>query len=78
MAIKDRLPKHLIKSLDLENYDIIRIISLGDMYPVIVMRDKRADSQNHWCVQHRGYGQYFKTLNEVQNYLVERNWIVAS
>lgn len=78
MEKEKQLPKHLKKSLDLENFEVIRIISLGDLHPVVVMRDKRADSKGHWCIQHRGSGYYFQTLKEVTDYLIKRNWIKAS
>lgn len=78
MAIEHQISKHLRESLDLKNYDVIRIISLGDLHPVVVMRDKRAESRGHWCIQHRGSGYYFQTLKEVTDYLISRNWIKAS
>jgi hypothetical protein len=37
MGKENQLPKHLKKSLDLENFEVIRIISLGDLHPVVVM-----------------------------------------
>ena len=36
-----QLPQHLKKSLDLINFDVIRIISLSKLYPAVIMRDKR-------------------------------------
>jgi len=78
MRNKQQLPKHLRKSLDLKNFEVIRIISLDDLHPVVVMRDNRANSHKYWCVQHRGSGYYFQTLKEVNNYLIKRNWIKAS
>lgn len=75
MAREHQLPKHLRKSLDLENFEVIRIISLAGLHPVVVMRDKRADAKAHWCIQHRGSGYYFRTLKEVTNYCVKRNWV---
>lgn len=75
MAKENQLPEYLKRSLDLDNYDIIRIISLGDRFPTIMMRDKRADAKAHWCIQHKGNGYYFQTLKEVTNLCVKRNWI---
>ena len=68
------VPKHLLKNLDLENFEVIRIISQEDIYPVIVTRDKRPDSKAHWCIQYRGSGYYFQTLKEVTDYCIKRNW----
>lgn len=73
-----QLPQHLMKSLDLINFDVIRIISLSKLYPAVIMRDKRSDAKAYWCVQHRGSGYYFQTLKEVTNYLITRNWVKAS
>lgn len=71
----DKLPKHLRKNLDLENFEVFHIIPLGDSYPVVVMRDKRSDAKAHWCIQYQGSGYYFQTLNEVIHYCISRNWV---
>ncbi|QGG47403.1 hypothetical protein [Heliorestis convoluta] len=78
MARENELPEPLRKSLDLENFEVIRIIPKDDLHPVVVMRDKRAESKGHWCIQHRGSGYYFQTLKEATDYLITRNWIKAS
>jgi len=71
----NQLPKDLKKSLDLMNFEIIKIISPKNRYPVIIMRDKRKDAKDHWCVQHQGSGYYFRTLKEVKDYCKTRNWV---
>lgn len=75
MAKENQLPDYLKRSLDLENYDIIRIISFGDRFPAVVLRDKRADAKAHWCIQHKGNGYYFRTFMEAANFCAKRNWI---
>jgi hypothetical protein len=78
MGKEQQLPKHLKKSLDLNNFDVIRIISLGKLHPAVVMRDKRPDAKAYWCIQYRGSGYYFQRLKEVTHYLIIRSWIKAS
>lgn len=78
MAIEYQLPWHLRKSLDLESFEAIRIVSLDDLHPAVVMRDKRLGSKRRWCVQYLGSGYYFQTLKETTDYMVTRNWIKAS
>lgn len=55
-----KIPRSIKAGLDTEHFDIIRVMSLGHFYPVIVMRDKRSDSRDLWCLQYRGSGYYSK------------------
>jgi len=73
----DKLPKHLRKNLDLENFGMFHIISQNKLHPVVVMRDKRSDAKAHWCIQHRDSGYYFQILNEIIHYCIARKWVSA-
>lgn len=72
------LPTNLLKNLDLENFEVFHTISLGDSHPVVVMRDKRSEAKAPWCIQYRGSGYYFQTLNEVIHYCISRKWVKTS
>jgi hypothetical protein len=78
MIGKRQLYNHLKESLDLGNYEVIHFISLGNMVPVVIMRDRDIKSQKPWCIQHRGSSRYFKSFKEVTDYLVSKNWIEVS
>ena len=78
MRTIDKLPEHLKESLDLQHFEVIHIISLGDLHPVVIMRDKRADAIAPWCNQYRGSGHYFKTYKEATDYCINRNWVKTS
>ena len=69
-----KIPRSIKAGLDTEHFDIIRVMSLGHFYPVIVMRDKRAEARDHWCLQYKGSGHYFKTLRDMASYCTERKW----
>ena len=55
-----KIPISIKAGLDTEHFDIIRVMSLGHFYLVIVMRDKLSEARDLWCLQHRGSGHYFK------------------
>ncbi len=69
-----KIPRSIKAGLDTEHFDIIRVMSLGHFYPIIVMRDKRAEAKEHWCLQYQGTGHYFKTLKDVSHYCSNRKW----
>ena len=69
-----KIPISIKAGLGTEHFDIIHVMSLGHFYPVIVMRDKRSDSRDLWCLQYRGSGYYFKTLRDMASYCTERKW----
>ena len=76
-----KIPRRIKVGLDTEHFDIIRVMSLGHFYPVIVMRDKRSEARDLWCLQYRGSGYYFKTLRDMAitlrdmaSYCTERKW----
>jgi hypothetical protein len=69
-----KIPRSIKTGLDTEHFDIIRVMSLGHFYPVIVMRDKRSEARDLWCLQYRGSGYYFKTLRDMTSYCTKRQW----
>lgn len=58
--------KYLWKGLDLENFEVIKIIL--EKYPVIFMKDKRPHSKMKWCIEYKGNGHYFETYEDLLNY----------
>lgn len=58
--------KYLWKGLDLENFEVIKIIP--QTHPVIFMKDTRPHSKLKWCIEHKGNGHYFETYEDLLSY----------
>ena len=73
--LEDQIPGRLKRGIDLENFEVKRIISKTTKIPVFIMKDSRADAFNPWCVQYRGTVHYYRTEEEAYDYCASRRWI---
>lgn len=60
--------------LDYVNFEVIEIIPQSKRFAATIMRDKRADSVQPWCVQYGGGGHYFYTREDLDEYCRKRGW----
>lgn len=73
----NELPKYIWKGLDFKKYSIISIIPQDSRNVVIVMRSTDP-ADLHWCVEYKGGGHYFDTLEELADYCKKRFKITIS
>ena len=68
--------KYLHKGLNLERFSVVAIWPQpGEKkYAVLLMLSRDIDDPAPWCVQYRGNGHYFSTVQEAFNYCVERRF----
>lgn len=73
-AMKDKdLSRYLWDGLNLNRYEVIRIIPQSRDHAVIVMRC-RDEGDHHWCLQYKGNGHYFDTAQQLMDYYASRKF----
>lgn len=65
------LLKYLWKGLDFNRYSVVEIIPQDRCNTVIIMRSTDP-ADLHWCVEYKGGGHYFDTLEELADYCKKR------
>jgi hypothetical protein len=72
MANED-LSRYLWKGLNLERYCVVRIVPQDREHAVIIMYSKDPKDP-HWCLQYRGNGHYFDTIQQLMDYYHSRRF----
>lgn len=62
------LRHYLWTGLDLKRFEVLTIVPETENEAVIVMRDGMKDSVKPWCVEYRGSGKYFESLELLNEY----------
>ena len=72
--MKDKdLSHYLWDGLNLNRYEVSRIIPHSRDQAVIVMRCKD-EGDHHWCLQYMGGGHYFDTIGQLMDYYDSRKF----
>ena len=69
-----KIPRSIKVGLDTEHFDIIRVMSLGHFYPVIVMRINVLKQETSGAFSTEAAAIISKTLRDMTSYCTERQW----
>ena len=67
------LSRYLWKGLDHKRYSVVRIVPQDKEHAVIIMYSNDP-SDPHWCLQHKGNGHYFDTVQKLMDYYCSRGF----
>lgn len=73
IILKDpkQMKKYIWKGLNPVRFKPLAVVLSGDS-PIIIMYETNSDSVKPWCVEYRGSGRYFATLEELSEYCANR------
>lgn len=70
---QEDLSRYLWKGLNLERYSVVKIIPQNAKDAVIIMFSRDKDDP-HWCLEYRGNGHYFDTVQQMMDYFHSRRF----
>lgn len=67
------LNRYLWTGLDFNRYSVAEIIP-QDRYNAVIIMKSNDKTNPHWCLQYRGGGHYFDTVQQLLNYYNKREF----
>lgn len=65
------LRRYLWKGLDLERFEVLAIVPQSNGHATVIMHEV-AEGPMPWCVEYRGCGRYFASMEALRDYCQKR------